>query len=72
MIHVFSLYFDPSIGALIVQVLVAAVAGVVLFSKNLMYKIKLFFGIIKEDENQLFDDIDIEDSKVESNTSDQK
>ena len=36
------LYFDPSIGAMIVQAIVAAVAGIVLFSKGLMFKIKSF------------------------------
>ena len=60
------LYFDPSIGAMIVQAIVAAVAGVVLFSKNLMYKIKLFFGIVKENEHNLFDDINVKDSDVEN------
>ena len=55
------LYFDPGLGAMIVQAIVAVVAGVVLFSKNLLYKVKLFLGIVKEQENDLFDDIDIED-----------
>lgn len=60
------LYFDPSLGAMIVQAIVATVAGVVLFSKNLMYKIKLFFGIVKENENDLFDDINVNDTDVEN------
>lgn len=60
------LYFDPSLGAMIVQAIVATVAGVVLFSKNLVYKIKLFFGIVKENENDLFDDINVNDTDVEN------
>lgn len=60
------LYFDPGLGAMIIQALVAIVAGVVLFSKNLLYKIKLFFGLVKEDES-LFDDINVDDTDVENN-----
>ncbi|MCK8480136.1 hypothetical protein [Psychroserpens algicola] len=63
MIHV--LYFDPGLGAMILQVVAAAIAGVVLFSKNVMYRIKSFLGIIKNDAD-IFDDIDIEDSDIES------
>nr|WP_321236266.1 hypothetical protein [uncultured Psychroserpens sp.] len=59
------LYFDPGLGALILQVLAAAIAGVVLFSKNLMYKIKLFLGMTKNDDD-VFDDIDVKDSDIES------
>ena len=60
------LYFDPGLGAMIVQAIVAAVAGVVLFSKNLMYKIKLFFGLAKTKDDSLFDDINVTDSDVDS------
>ena len=60
------LYFDPGLGAMIIQAVIAAVAGIVLFSKNLMYKIKLFLGIVKEDENDLFDDIEVDDSDIEN------
>ncbi len=63
MIHM--LYFDPGLGAMIIQAIVAAIAGVVLFSKNLMFKIKSFLGIAKP-ENDVFDDIDIKDSDIES------
>ncbi|WP_298761892.1 hypothetical protein [uncultured Psychroserpens sp.] len=63
MIHI--LYFDPGLGAMIVQAIVAAVAGVVLFSKNLMFKIKSFLGIAKQ-EDDVFDDIDVKDSDIES------
>lgn len=61
------LYFDPGLGAMIIQAIVAVVAGVVLFSKNLMYKIKLFLGIAQKDNNDLFDDINIQDTDVENN-----
>jgi hypothetical protein len=60
------LYFDPGLGAMIIQAIVAAVAGVILFSKNLMYKIKSFLGISKPQEDELFDDIDIEDTDIEN------
>ncbi len=63
MIHF--LYFDPGLGAMIIQAIVAAVAGVVLFSKNLMYKIKTFLGLSKP-QDEVFDDIDIEDSDIDN------
>ncbi|WP_298555144.1 hypothetical protein [uncultured Algibacter sp.] len=63
------LYFDPAIGAMIVQAIVAAVAGVLLFSKNLLFKIKLFLGIVKTTDKDLFDDIDIEKSDIENKKS---
>ncbi len=56
------LYFDPGLGAMIVQAIVAAIAGVMLFSKNIVYKIKLFFGLVKNNDDDIFDAIDIEDS----------
>lgn len=59
------LYFDPGLGAMVIQAIIAAVAGVILFSKNLIYKIKLFFGIEKEEN--LFDDIDVKDTDIEKN-----
>jgi hypothetical protein len=55
------LYFDPGLGAMIIQTIIAAVAGFILFSKNLMYKIKLFLGLAKPQEDDIFDDLDIED-----------
>ena len=55
------LYFDPGLGAMIVQALVAAVAGFVLFSKNAMFKIKSFFGLVKEDT---YDSIDVEEEET--------
>ena len=65
------LYFDPGLGAMIIQGVIAAVAGVILFSKNLLYKIKLFFSLVKK-EDELFDDINIEDSDVENKTTSDK
>lgn len=66
------LYFDPAIGALIIQAILAAVAGIVLFSKNLMFKIKSFFGLSKQDNQDLFDDIDVDDSELENKVSSDK
>jgi len=62
------LYFDPGLGAMLIQALVAAVAAVVLFSKNIMFKIKSFLGLIKDDEDDVFGDIDIDDKKDENNS----
>ena len=63
------LYFDPGLGAMIIQAVIAAVAGFILFSKNMMYKIKLFLGLVKESDEELFDDINIEDSDIEKKTN---
>lgn len=63
------LYFDPGLGALIIQAIVAAVAGVIIFSKNVMYKIKLFLGISKPHEDELFDDIDVDENDLENKDS---
>ncbi|MEZ4875077.1 MAG: hypothetical protein R2793_06435 [Flavobacteriaceae bacterium] len=60
------LYFDPGLGAMIVQAIVAAAAGVLLFSKNVMYKIKAFFGLVKK-EGETYDSIDIEKDKTQEN-----
>ena len=51
---------------MIIQAIIAAIAGVVLFSKNLMYKIKLFLGIAKPTKDDVFDDIEIKDSDIEN------
>ena len=62
------LYFDPGLGAMIVQAIVATVAGFLLFSKNLIYKVKLFFGLVKDDnDDSLFEDIDIETKENSEN-----
>lgn len=63
------LYFDPGLGAMIVQAIVAAVAGVILFSKNLMYKIKLLLGMTKKDDDDLFDEISVKDSDTENKSN---
>ncbi len=57
------LYFDPGLGAMIVQAVVAAAAGVLLFSKNAMYKLKSFFGLTKEDDE--YDSIDVEEEDTD-------
>jgi hypothetical protein len=59
------LYFDAGTGAMIVQGLVAAAAGILLFSKGVMYKVKSFFGLMKEDEDT-YDSIDIEEKDTET------
>lgn len=56
------LYFDAGLGAMIAQGLVAGVAVVVLFYKSLVYKVKLLFGLVKEED---FDSIDIDDTDTE-------
>ena len=66
------LYFDPGLGAMIIQAIIAAVAGVVLFSKNLMYKIKLLFGLAKPTKDDVFDDIEIKDSDIENQNSSER
>ena len=69
MIHV--LYFDPGLGAMVIQAIVAAVAGVFLFSKNLMYKIKVFL-VVSKPEDDVFDDIDVKESDIESKSNSDK
>lgn len=53
------LYFDAGIAAMIVQGAVAAAAAVMIFSKNALYKVKQFFGLVKEDD---YDSIDIDEN----------
>jgi hypothetical protein len=57
------LYFDPGLGAMIVQAVVAVAAGVLLFSKNVLYKVKSFFGLVKEDDS--YDSIDVDEGDTE-------
>ena len=64
-----SLYFDPGLGAMIIQAIIAAVAGVVLFSKNLMYKVKLFLGLAKKTNEDRYGDINIDDSDIENDNA---
>ena len=62
MIHF--LYFDAGLAAMLVQAAVAAAAGVLLFSKGVMYKVKSFFGLVKEKEDT-YDSIDIEEQDTD-------
>lgn len=63
------LYFDPGLGAMLIQAIVAAVAGVILFSKNLMYNIKSFLGLAKKEDIDMFDDINVDDTDIETKES---
>ncbi len=66
------LYFDPGLGAMLVQAVVAAAAGVLLFSKGAWYKVKGFFGLLKEEEDT-YDSIDIdENDDSETDTDEHK
>lgn len=58
------LYFDAGIAAMLVQAVVAAAAGVLLFSKGVMYKVKSFFGLTKEKEDT-YDSIDFEEQDTD-------
>jgi len=67
------LYFDAGLGAMLAQALVAVVAGVALFYKSIKYKIKTIFGLHKETaDNEVFDDIDIDDTTIENASKDDK
>ncbi len=59
--NILPLYFDPGTGALIVQLLVAAGAGVALFYKKITNGVRSLFG--KKQETGLMGDIDIEEEK---------
>ena len=48
---------------MIVQAIVAVAAGVLLFSKNVLYKLKSFFGLVKEDDS--YDSIDVDEGDTE-------
>lgn len=52
------LYFDPGTGALIVQFLAAAVAGVLLFYRTVIHKIKTLFGVKDKEEDDFMDEDD--------------
>lgn len=52
------LYFDPGTGALIVQFLAAAVAGVLLFYRTIVHKIKSIFGVKDKEEDDFMDEMD--------------
>jgi len=57
------LYFDPGTGALIVQFLAAAVAGVLLFYRTLLHKIKSIFGINNKEEDDFMDETESKDNQ---------
>lgn len=61
-----ALYFDPGTGALIVQLAVAAGAGVALFYNRIKTKVMSIFG--KKDDHDLMGDIDIEEKKDAGDT----
>ena len=48
---------------MIFQAIVAVAAGVLLFSKNVLYKVKSFFGLVKEDDS--YDSIDVDEEDTE-------
>ncbi len=63
------LYFDPGLGAMIVQGVVAAAAGILLFSKNALHKVKTMLGLVKEDD--AYDSIDVDEEDTDE-TNDNK
>ncbi len=59
------LYFDPGFGAMLVQGFVALIAGILLFSKNLLFKVKSFFGLVKPDkEEDVYDDFEDKNEQI--------
>ncbi|KAB8151587.1 hypothetical protein C8N46_105297 [Kordia periserrulae] len=66
------LYFDAGIGAMIAQAAVAVAAGVLLFYKSIKYKIRTLLGLQKDTSEEVFDDIDIDDSTLENASKDDK
>lgn len=61
-----ALYFDPGTGALIVQLAVAAGAGIALFYNRIRAKVRSLFG--KKENEDLMGDIDIEDKNDAGDT----
>jgi hypothetical protein len=57
------LYFDPGTGALIVQFLAAAVAGVLLFYRTIVHKIKSIFGVKDKEEDDFMDETDSKENQ---------
>jgi len=64
------LYFDPGLGAMIVQGVVAAAAGILLFSKNALHKVKTMLGMVKEEDT--YDSIDVDEEEDTDPTNDDK
>ncbi len=56
------LYFDPGTGALLVQFLAAAMAGVVLFYRTILRKVKKMFGIKTKGGDDFMDETTKEDN----------
>lgn len=50
------LYFDPGTGALIVQFFAAVVAGILLFYKTVLFKVKSIFGIKNKEEDDFMEE----------------
>jgi hypothetical protein len=57
------LYFDPGTGALIVQFLAAAVAGVLLFYRTIVHKIKSIFGVKDKEKDDFMDETDSKENQ---------
>jgi hypothetical protein len=57
------LYFDPGTGALIVQFLAAAVAGILLFYRTMVNKIKNIFGIKNKEDDDFMNDTDSQEDQ---------
>lgn len=61
-------YFDPGLGAMLVQALVATIAGIAVFSKNLKTNIKNFF-LGKSDHDVSNESINIDEDEERSKPS---
>ena len=64
------LYFDAGFAAMLVQAIVAAAAGILLFSKNVMYQVKSFFGLTKT-KDDTYDSIDLDDDDTQNHDTKQ-
>ena len=64
------LYFDAGLAAMLVQAIVAAAAGILLFSKNVMYQVKSFFGLTKT-KDDTYDSIDLDDDDTQNHDTNQ-
>jgi hypothetical protein len=64
------LYFDAGLAAMLVQAIVAAAAGILLFSKHVMYQVKSFFGLTKT-KDDTYDSIDLDDDDTQNHDTKQ-
>ena len=64
------LYFDAGLAAMLVQAIVAAAAGILLFSKNVMYQVKSFFGLTKT-KDDTYDSIHLDDDDTQNHDTKQ-